>query len=144
MHPGESIVLTATLSSLIGPLGNRSITWEATAGAFSPESGITDEHGRVQTIYTAPMAENRIQVIITASYAGDDYPAASYSITGTIAPPGILGRLKELMLPWGIVVIVAVLVVIAIVRLTFDFSLDVLFQRSRGRKSSSFSPREFS
>ena len=121
LRPGESVVLTATLSSLVGPLGNRSITWKATAGTFSPESGITDGHGRVQTTYTAPMTENRIQVTTTASYAGDDYPAVSRSVIGTIAPPGILERLKGLMVPWGIVAIAVVLIVIAIVHLVLRF-----------------------
>jgi hypothetical protein len=123
LYSGKSVTLVATLSSAVGPLENRTVTWATTAGTLSPENGVTDEDGRVRTTYTAPMVENQMTITITASYAGDDYPAAEWSITGTVSPPpkGILERLKELMVPWGVTAIVAILVVIVITRLVLRF-----------------------
>ena len=84
LSSGDSITLTATLTSGGVPLVGKPITFAATLGVILP-SGITDSMGQVSVTYTAPVVGVQTSVTVTASFAGDiGYEASSASSSGTI------------------------------------------------------------
>jgi len=96
LESGNSITLTATLTSGDNPLANKSITWSSTTGTISPQSGTTDSSGRVTVTYTAPTISTQTSVTITASFAGDaEYQASSGSSKGTVTVPPSAPRAAE-------------------------------------------------
>ena len=115
LSPGDSITLTATLTSDGMPLAGKTIAWTITVGSVSPWSGTTDSQGRVTTTYRAPDYETN--VTITASFAGDyDYPASSGNSSGSI---GIAAEVE--FPPWVIVAIVIVIVVCSVIGIVLFF-----------------------
>ena len=88
MDSGKCQLLTATLRDENDiPISGRSIRWEATWGAFYPDSGITDASGQVFTYYYATWVDSETSVTITAFFTGDEtYLGSSDTATGTIAP----------------------------------------------------------
>jgi hypothetical protein len=84
---GDSITLTAVLTSGGLPLAGKTITWRAEAGEVTPASTVTDSLGRASVTYTAPGFET--VDTITASFAGDDsyFPAAGASRATVVYTP---------------------------------------------------------
>lgn len=86
LDSGQSITLTATLTSGGSPLTGKVITLSATSGSLSSLSMTTDSQGQVVTIYTAPTVTTQSLATITASFAGDTQyqpsNGASYGVIG--------------------------------------------------------------
>jgi PGF-pre-PGF domain-containing protein len=68
---GQSITLTAKLTSDGQPLPGKQIIFTATLGSISPNIAVTDENGFASTVYTAPKLSVRASVTVTASFLGD-------------------------------------------------------------------------
>jgi len=82
IEAGDSIQLTAIVTSGGSPVEGKLVTWSADAGSFSPQSAYTDAEGKVMTTYTILEAR---QVTIGASFAGDNaYQAAQMSQQNTV------------------------------------------------------------
>jgi len=71
MEPGQSITITAKLTSDGQPLAGKQIVFAATLGSVSPNVATTDENGEASVVYTAPRVSVRTTVTITASFLGD-------------------------------------------------------------------------
>jgi len=87
---GKTTIFTATLTDSAGnPISNKTVSWDATAGSFSLTTSTTNSSGQVSAVYVGPNFSTSTQVVITASFAGDDeYLSDSASATGTISPSG--------------------------------------------------------
>jgi parallel beta-helix repeat protein len=88
-EPGGKVTLVATLLDNAGrSLEGRTVTWEASAGEVEPASGQTDLWGQISVTYLAPVTENLLEVVITASFAGElSHLPTSGSATGIVSPP---------------------------------------------------------
>jgi hypothetical protein len=81
---GDSIQLTAIVTSGGSPVEGKLVTWSADAGSFNPQSAYTDAEGKIMTTYTASEAR---EVTIGASFAGDNaYQVAQTSQQSTVNP----------------------------------------------------------
>jgi len=90
VQAGQTINLTATLTSGGNPLADKLVSWSATAGSLSSTSGTTNALGQVSVTYTAPSVATQISlmVTITASFVGDEnYMASQENSIGTIMVP---------------------------------------------------------
>ena len=84
IKPGESLTLTATLTSNGTPLEGKSIAFASVGGSVSPNIGTTDSNGQVEITYTAPSVET--SVTVTVMFAGDlYYQESNASSSGTVA-----------------------------------------------------------
>ena len=85
---GETVELTATLSSGGDPVPGKLVTWSASDGkTVSPERCTTNSSGRVSTTYAPPAAGVQTWVTITASFAGDqNYFGSSDKSSGAVLP----------------------------------------------------------
>ncbi|KXA92664.1 hypothetical protein AKJ66_03725 [candidate division MSBL1 archaeon SCGC-AAA259E22] len=82
---GESITLTATLTSNGTPLDGKTLEFGTTNGSVSPTLGTTDSNGEVTITYTAPAISASESTTVTATFAGNtDYKSSSASASGTI------------------------------------------------------------
>ena len=69
--PGQSITITAKLTSEGQPLAGKQIVFAASLGSISPNIATTNENGEASVVYTAPVVSVRTSVTITASFLGD-------------------------------------------------------------------------
>jgi len=69
--PGQSITITAKLTSDGQPLPGKRIAFTATLGSVNPNVATTNENGIASVVYTAPVVSVRTSVTITASFLGD-------------------------------------------------------------------------
>jgi len=69
--PGQSITITAKLTSDGQPLAGRQIVFAASLGSVSSNTVTTNERGEASVVYTAPVMSVRTSVTITASFLGD-------------------------------------------------------------------------
>jgi hypothetical protein len=92
------VPLTAVLSNGSGaPLSGKTVSWSVTAGSITPSSATTDNSGRANATYTAPTADNRITVTVTASFSGDNrYFAAAATFAVTVLPQEQVQVLKNM------------------------------------------------
>jgi len=82
---GESITLTATLTSGGSPLTGKTVEFAATNGSVSPSSATTNSEGEATVTYSAPVVSTRDSTTVTATFAGNaNYEASENSSTGTI------------------------------------------------------------
>lgn len=71
IEPGQSITITAKLTSDGQPLAGKQIVFAATLGSVSPNVATTDENGEASAVYTAPRVNVSMTITITASFLGD-------------------------------------------------------------------------
>lgn len=91
LDAGDSIQLTAIVTSDGLPVAGKLITWSANAGSFSPQSAYTDAEGKAVTTYTAPADARTVSV--SASFAGDlQHQAAQVNSSSTVNPRPIHKR----------------------------------------------------
>jgi PGF-pre-PGF domain-containing protein len=69
--PGQSITITAKLTSDGQPLSGKQVAFVATLGSVNPNVATTNENGIASVVYTAPVVSVRTSVTITASFLGD-------------------------------------------------------------------------
>jgi parallel beta-helix repeat protein len=86
LGPGKSLSLTATLRDAnSNPLSGKTVSWSATAGSLSSQSGVTNSSGQVTVTYTAPAVSVRTPVTLAASFSGDSsYNASSENASGAV------------------------------------------------------------
>jgi PKD repeat protein len=84
---GDSITLTAVLTSNGTPLSGKTITWSTDVGNIAPLSTTTDSEGKASVTYTAPSFE--AEGTVTASFAGDEfyYSCTAISNVKVVEPP---------------------------------------------------------
>ena len=82
---GQSITITAKLTSDGRPLTGRQIVFTASLGSVSPNIVMTNERGEVSVVYTAPVVSVRTSVTITASFLGDSiYEGSTATCQGVV------------------------------------------------------------
>jgi hypothetical protein len=80
---GESVTLTATLTSDGIPLVGEALAWEATSGEIVPSSGTTDSLGQVVATYIAPSFEDNVVVVVRFS-GSEQYLTSSGDSRGVV------------------------------------------------------------